>query len=252
MKVLICWAGERSHQIAVALRGWLPSVLQHVDPWVSSEDIQKGAVWLADLLKQLETSEFCIICLVPENVKEPWIHFEAGALFKGIEKSRIVPFLVGVDLKDISGPLAIFQATPFEKEQVRKLVHSINGFSSKSIQSDRLNQTFDACWPKLEADRSMIAEPPEEPAPTLSLGEAVIDLQEKQRGILILLGESPDIEFTEGTIASIIEENLTRTRYHLEQLRRRGLVTIISGAEWEEVYELTPTGRAYVVERGLI
>ena len=252
MKVLICWAGARSHRIALVLRDWLPSVIQHVAPWVSSEDIQKGAAWLPELAKQLESSGFGIICLVPENVKEPWIHFEAGALFKSIEKSRLAPFLVGLAPRDLSGPLATFQATRFEKEEVRKLVHSINGFSAKPIPRDRLNQTFDACWPKLEADPSMIAGPQEEPAPELDAVAPVIELPEKQRAILILLGERPDIELVEGTIASIIEENPTRTKYHLEQLRERGLITVVFGADWEETYDLTTAGRAYVVERGLI
>ncbi len=252
MKVLICWAGARSHQIAVALREWLPSVLQHVDPWVSSEDINKGEVWLAALLKQLETSEFGIICLVPENVEEPWIHFEAGALFRSIDTSRISPLLVRVDLGDISGPLANFQATRFDREEMRKLMHSINKSSSKPIPADRLDRTFNSCWPDLERNVSTIIASQEETEPEMD-GEAMAEvLHEKQREILSFLAENPDADPVDLTIAHVIGESLTRARYHLDKLREHHFVQIVPNVAGEEVYELTRAGRAFAVEQGLI
>ena len=252
MKVFICWAGSRSHRIALSLREWLPSVIQHVETWVSSEDIPKGVVWLAQLLKQLETSKFGIICLVPENVEEPWIHFEAGALFNSFEGKRIAPFLVAVDLEDISAALAEFQVTRFEKEEVRKLVHSINDSSDKPIPGDRLNRTFTACWPKLEQELLQIAASPEELTGELPAEAAVIELHEKQREILILLAGDPHGDYADVSIAHVIGENVTRTKYHLEQLIGQGFVLSVSYTLSEETYELTPAGRAFAVEHGLI
>ena len=80
MKVFISWSGPQSYGVALVLREWLPTVLQYLEPWVSSEDIDKGARWTDALGTELDASKFGIICLVPGNVDEPWLNFEAGAI----------------------------------------------------------------------------------------------------------------------------------------------------------------------------
>jgi hypothetical protein len=35
VKIFISWSGDRSHQLAQALHGWLPLVLPYVEPWLS-------------------------------------------------------------------------------------------------------------------------------------------------------------------------------------------------------------------------
>ena len=61
MKVFISWSGDTSHNVALALREWLPSVLQSVEPYVSSEDIDKGARWSAEIGYQLNDTDFGIL-----------------------------------------------------------------------------------------------------------------------------------------------------------------------------------------------
>ena len=39
----------------------------------------------------LSPASYGIICLTPENLASPWIHFEVGALFKGSGESHVCP-----------------------------------------------------------------------------------------------------------------------------------------------------------------
>lgn len=101
MKVFISWSGDLSHKVAVILRDWLPSVIQSLESYVSSEDIDKGARWSTDISKELEDSSFGILCITRENLDPPWLNFEAGALSKSVDRSRVSPFLFGVKRSDI-------------------------------------------------------------------------------------------------------------------------------------------------------
>ena len=88
MKVFICWSGSVSRRIAKSIHDWLPNIIQNVEPFMSTEDIEKGARWLSTVHTELQDCHFGMICLTPENLGSQWIHFEAGALSKFIDRSR--------------------------------------------------------------------------------------------------------------------------------------------------------------------
>jgi TIR domain-containing protein len=151
MKVFVGWSGTTSHKVALALRDWLPSVIQYVKPWVSSEDIAKGGRWSSDLAKELERSKFGVICVTKDNWSSPWINFEAGALSKEIERAGVSPLLFDVKPSEIQGPLTQFQYVVGEKEDIFKLLKSIN---EREITEQRLEETvlrkaFERWWPDL-------------------------------------------------------------------------------------------------------
>lgn len=252
MKVFISWSGEQSHKVACVLRDWLPSVLQHVDPWVSSEDIDKGTRWITELGKQLESARFGIICLVPGNLREPWINFEAGAMSRSIDAARVSPFLVGIDRPAVQGPLAQFQSTIFEEKDVRKLVHSINRVSEKPIVADRLDRAFDLCWLGLAQELTSLAREATEVAEESEERAGHDDLPQKRVEILVLLAKNPTRDPPVEVIAQRIGENVTRTQYYLDQLMDRGLVDHVLSMLEPPTYYLTAAGRAYVVERNFV
>ncbi|WP_312511091.1 TIR domain-containing protein [Massilia sp.] len=157
MKVFISWSGEISHRVAKVLRDWLPSVIQTVEPYVSSEDIDKGTRWSTDIAGELSASSYGIICLTRDNLAAPWINFEAGALGKSVEKSRVSPFLFDLKRSEISGPILQFQSTIEEKDDVFKLLQSINSACEKDGLDDvRLAKTFEVWWPRLDEELKQI------------------------------------------------------------------------------------------------
>jgi hypothetical protein len=44
MKIFISWSGELSHRVALELRDWLPMVINALEPYVSSKDIEKAPI----------------------------------------------------------------------------------------------------------------------------------------------------------------------------------------------------------------
>lgn len=71
MKIFISWSGDRSHQLAQALHEWLPLVLHYVKPWLSQADISAGSRWAQEVAKELETTNFGIICVTQETSPRP-------------------------------------------------------------------------------------------------------------------------------------------------------------------------------------
>lgn len=156
-KVFISWSGSLSQKLGEALRNWLPSALQFVKPYFSPEDIEKGAKWSSEISKELETSNIGVICLTRDNTEKPWILFEAGALSKSLERSRVCTLLFDVDPADVKGPLTSFQATRFMKEDFKRLVSAINSAAGDSrLETPVLESVFEMWWPKLEEEVSAI------------------------------------------------------------------------------------------------
>jgi hypothetical protein len=166
MKVFISWSGDLSRKVALVFREWLPSVIQAMEPYVSSEDIDKGARWSTDIAKELEASCYGILCVTPQNIDAPWLNFEAGALSKTIDKSRVCPFLFGLKRSEVrDGPLLQFQSTIYEYDDVAKLLHSLNNAGeSRCIEEARLDSVLKVWWSQLQERLDHLL--PEAAAPT--------------------------------------------------------------------------------------
>ncbi|MDY0277988.1 MAG: TIR domain-containing protein [Acholeplasma sp.] len=151
MKVFISWSGETSNKIAEVIKNWLPNCLQTVEVFCSSSDIEKGENWNAKLSGELESTNFGIVVLTDDNIIAPWLHFEAGALSKKLG-SKVCAIATNIEIVDIKGPLASFQACKFTKEDFKKMLVSINSSNETKINDNVLNKTFDAFWSQLESE----------------------------------------------------------------------------------------------------
>jgi hypothetical protein len=153
MNVFISWSGKTSKRLAEVFRDWIPAVIQAVKPYFSPEDVEKGARWYPEISKKLEQCDAGLICLTRENLEAPWIMFEAGALSKSVERSRLIPLLFGIDTADIKGPLIQFQAAPFNKEEIKKLLKTINSaLGDAALDRSVLDSVFEKWWPELESN----------------------------------------------------------------------------------------------------
>ncbi len=158
MEIFISWSGERSLAVAKSLRNWLPKVIQVLRPWISAQDIDKGSRWLIELSEKLKDTNFGIICLTSENLNEPWLLFEAGALSKAIETTFVCPILLDIEPSEVKGPLSQFQLTKYQKNEMLALLQTINNvLENGRIADDFLYETFQLWWPKLESEIGKIS-----------------------------------------------------------------------------------------------
>lgn len=181
-KVFISWSGELSRKLGESLRNWLPSSLQYVKPYFTPEDIEKGAKWNTEITKELESSNIGIICLTADNTEKPWVLFEAGALSKSIDKSRVCTLLFNLDPAEVKGPLTSFQSTRFESSDFKRLITTINNSAGEAkLDTPVLDSVFEMWWPKLlkqveEIIKSHVKEEKQERRSDRDILEEILDL----------------------------------------------------------------------------
>jgi hypothetical protein len=237
MKVFISWSGEASNSLAEELRRWLPKVLQAVAPYVSSEDVYKGARWSQELAGELEESRFGILCVTPDNIAEPWLNFEAGALSSAFGEGRVAPLLFGgLRPTDLTGPLLQFQVTVYEKSDVLKLVHSINdACGEQSLDKNAVDEAFPVWWPFLDERLAPIIENLRSTAkktgagtiPERSVPDMVAEMLELTRAQQRLM-TSPEEFIPPDYLRSSLRQDPTFSRAALGDLQQG----------WEDVSEL--------------
>jgi hypothetical protein len=159
--VFISWSTPRSESLALALRDWLPQILQAIEPFVSSEDIAKGSRWSPEIAKKLEESEYGLICVTAENVDSRWLNFESGALAQRFEEGRVCPLLLDHSKAQLQGPLAQFQSATVTRDDLLRLVKSINDVLPMPLRSDVLEKSFSKWWPDFDEAVKAIAPPSE-------------------------------------------------------------------------------------------
>ena len=151
MKLLISWSGKQSQGVATALREWIPVVVPGSEPWMSSLDISPGGRWFDELMQQLEQTDFCVICLTPDNLRSPWLYFEAGAIAAKHQHAKVCSFATGVSPSQIGpGPFTQFQCVESTSDGTWSLVRAINdALQDKANDETLLKLSFTESWPRL-------------------------------------------------------------------------------------------------------
>ncbi len=157
MKVFLSWSGEPSRSLATVLKQWIPNVLQNVRPFMSEEDIGLGRRWSPELSRELDKSALGLVIVTPTNLDAPWLNFEAGAIGKSLDDSRVIPVLFGLAPHEVvKGPLAQFQMRQWSRKTVADIMLTLNGQAPQPLEEHRLSVLVDHWWPDLEAQVSAL------------------------------------------------------------------------------------------------
>lgn len=149
MNVFLSWSGEASKAAATALRTWLLDVFQSLDVWMSAHDISAGAPWTSELHRRLESSDFGILLLTRENLKAPWLIYEAGCLVMSVQPNRVVPYCLDLPTAQVPLPLGQLQSVGADSEGTWKLLQSLNAAMDTPLPEARLQKLFEKWWPDL-------------------------------------------------------------------------------------------------------
>jgi hypothetical protein len=90
---------------------WLPRVFGgRITSFVSFADIEKGEGWFERLLTELGNADAALVCLTPENLASPWMHFESGMVSR-MGKGRVFTYFLGTEARTVRDPLKQIQLT---------------------------------------------------------------------------------------------------------------------------------------------
>jgi hypothetical protein len=224
LKIFVSWSGDTSHQVALALRDWLPAVIQEVEPWVSSEDIEKGSQWVTELTRELADTKEGIVCVTSGNSEQSWLAYESGVLAKTTGQTKVRTALFGVTPADIQGPLSTFQHTTLADEaDVRKFIDSINRSCQNPLKEQLLERAFTREWPELVGALAAITQPQlamETPPP-----RSADDMVEEILGLVRGFGRISSIEEAIADLRKAVVPRIALSPASRAQIRSmRGLI----------------------------
>lgn len=156
LDVFISWSGECSGAIASKLKTWLEVAFPFTRPFLSM-DIGAGKRWSEQLANALEVSNFGILILTPDNLNSDWILFEAGALAKHLDYSRVIPLLIDMNASQLNKPLSDFMALRL-KDELLKLAMALNDALPDPYDSREIQESFDWTQERFHSDVKKILE----------------------------------------------------------------------------------------------
>jgi len=151
MEIFISFSGGLSRKIATKMKKWLQNIFSTKINSFLSEDIPKGSNWTQALSEKLEKCNYAISILTADNVNNPWINFEAGAICKSNKDNRVCTILFDMDEVVHASPLGVFQYSKFnEKDLLTLLIEINNALESDRLEESSLTVKFKDTWPSFQ------------------------------------------------------------------------------------------------------
>lgn len=146
--LFLSWEGDESKCIAKQLKNLMEGIFYPtLKSYMSAVDAPLGKRGVEDLSRQLSECNYGVCLVNKENVRAPWIHYEAGAIAKESPISRLIVLLLDNDPGCIKGtPLQDFKYCFLTYDGILEIVETmidICGLSrEKKIFIDRLNDKW--------------------------------------------------------------------------------------------------------------
>lgn len=145
-----------------------------------------------------------------------------------MEKSFVTPFLFDIKRSEVQGPILQFQSTIFQKDDIKKMVKTLNkACGDASILDTRLDKAFDVWYPTLEQslnelkNNSLITNDSKDDKEETQSSEILEEILELSRDNQKLL-RNPDSNLINSIeeIKQSINENNSRTAMLYDKKRR--------------------------------
>lgn len=129
--IFISWSGSNTKQFAIVFKSILETIIfpkneTGLECFVSDEDIAAGTDWWVKIKNELKSCSLGILCVTNENVKAPWIFYEAGAMAS--RELPTIPLLIGCGINSLIGtPLQGKQCINFnDSKKFIKMMENVN------------------------------------------------------------------------------------------------------------------------------
>jgi hypothetical protein len=93
-----------------------------------------------------------------------------------MQDGKVIPLLLDLDKKEVSGPLAQFQAKKVEQGEIKELILSLNKSAATPVADGTLEKLFLMAWPDIEKKIAAIPEVKGGPKPSRPEGEILEEL----------------------------------------------------------------------------
>ncbi len=155
-----------------------------------------------------------------------------GALSKTMDKSFVSPFLFDIKRSEVDGPILQFQSTIFSRDDMLKLVKTLNkACGEDQLTDERLDKAFGVWWPTLEEELNKLKGIKEESSDTgtedvsvenSEILEEILDLSRINQKLL----RNPDNELSNTIMEmnerlQVVLSRLEKERYVRPRKRRR-------------------------------
>lgn len=154
-KIFISWSGPYSKDFANGIKRLLENSVfdnKDLECFVSDQGIVSGSDWWSKINSELRSCKLGILCITKENLRAPWIYFEAGAMIARDVPS--IPLLVSCDIKSLaSTPLNGMQAVDFyDIRKFLKMLVDINKVMGFDLSENQINNLGKEAYVRLKKD----------------------------------------------------------------------------------------------------